>query len=108
MKIKLRDRILVGLGCFGIAGFLYLYAVKLFGQHGKPATSLLLEAYVGRNGLIAINVLILACFLALLPYRLPSEKKSLEIKRGFPRISNRTFYRNVWFPAHCVHLFAIF
>lgn len=83
MKIQLRDRILVGLGCFGMAGFLYLYAVKLFGQHGKPATSLLLETYVGRNGLIAINILILACFLALLPYRIPSEKSHWKSKGVF-------------------------
>jgi hypothetical protein len=36
MKMQTRDRILTALGLLGLAGFLYLYAVKLFGQHGKP------------------------------------------------------------------------
>jgi protein-S-isoprenylcysteine O-methyltransferase Ste14 len=83
MNTQLRDRILVGLGLFAIVGFLYLYAVKLLGLHGKPPTSVLLENYVGRNGLIAINILILASLVALLPYRLPSKEAHWKSKGTF-------------------------
>ena len=83
MKIQLRDRLLIGLGLFAILGFLYLYAVKLFGLHGKPPTSVLLENYVGSNGLIAINILILASLVALLPYRLPSKEAHWKSKGAF-------------------------
>lgn len=83
MEAKSRDRILTVLGFLGIGGFLFLYAVKLFGQHGKPPTSVLLEGFVGRNGLIAVNILILACFLALLPYRVPSKEKHWKSKGAF-------------------------
>ena len=69
MKPNARDRLLIAVGIFGVAGFLYLYFVKLFGQHGKPITSTFIETYVGRPGLIILNVLIFASFLALLPYR---------------------------------------
>jgi len=34
MKPHARDRLLITVGIFGISGFLYLYLVKLFGQHG--------------------------------------------------------------------------
>jgi protein-S-isoprenylcysteine O-methyltransferase Ste14 len=83
MKAKLRDRILMALGFFGIGGFLFLYAVKLFGQHGKPPTSMLLEDLVGRNGLIVVNILVLACFLALLPYRVPGKESHWKSKGAF-------------------------
>jgi protein-S-isoprenylcysteine O-methyltransferase Ste14 len=83
MGSELRDKILVGIGFFGIAGFLYLYAVKLFGQHGKPPTSVLVETYLGRHGLILVNVLVIACFLALLPYRLPSGERNWKSKGVF-------------------------
>jgi protein-S-isoprenylcysteine O-methyltransferase Ste14 len=80
MTRQIRDRISVGLGFAGVSGFLYLYAVKLFGQHGKAATSVILENLVGRYGLIAINFLIFACFLALLPYRIPSRQSQWRSK----------------------------
>ncbi len=79
----MRDRLLVGLGIFGLVGFLYLYAVKLFGQHGKPTTSAFLETYLGRGGLIVVNILVLASFLALLPYRLHSREKHWQSKGAF-------------------------
>jgi protein-S-isoprenylcysteine O-methyltransferase Ste14 len=36
-----------------IKNFLYLYLVKLFGQHGKPITSAFIETYIGSFGMIA-------------------------------------------------------
>ncbi len=83
MKTQLRDNILIGLGLFGIIGFLYLYAVKLFGMHGPPPTSAFLENYIGKNGIIVLNVLIFASFLALLPYRRPSEESDWKSKGAF-------------------------
>jgi protein-S-isoprenylcysteine O-methyltransferase Ste14 len=83
VKVQTRDRILLGLGIFGLVGFFYLYAVKLFGQHGKPATSAFLETYLGRGGLIVVNIFVLASFLALLPYRLPSSEKHWQSKGAF-------------------------
>ena len=66
---------LIAVGIFGIFGFLYLYFVKLFGQHGKPVTSAFIEPYIGRPGLIIVNVLVFASFLALLPYRSISKER---------------------------------
>jgi len=83
MKPIARDRLLVVVGIFGIAGFLYLYFVKLFGQHGKPITSAFIEAYIGRPGLIFLNVLIFASFLALLPYRRISQERNWKSKGAF-------------------------
>ena len=83
MKPKTRDRLLIAAGIFGIGGFLYLYFVKLFGQHGKPVTSAFIEAYIGRPGLIFLNVLIFASFLALLPYRRISKERSWKSKGAF-------------------------
>ena len=83
MKAESKDKFLTALGLLGIAGFLYLYVVKLFGQHGKPPTSVFLEDLVGRNGLIVVNILILACFLALLPYRVPGRESHWKSKGAF-------------------------
>ncbi|UCB50973.1 MAG: isoprenylcysteine carboxylmethyltransferase family protein [Deltaproteobacteria bacterium] len=83
MKAEFKNRLLTGLGFIGIGGFLYLYAVKLFGQHGKPPTSVFIEDLVGRNGLIVVNILILACFLALLPYRVPGRESHWKSKGAF-------------------------
>jgi protein-S-isoprenylcysteine O-methyltransferase Ste14 len=83
MKTRIRDNLLIGLGLFGIIGFLYLYVVKLLGQHGKPPSLVFLENYIGRTGLIVINILVFASFLALLPYRLPSEKGNWKSKGAF-------------------------
>jgi protein-S-isoprenylcysteine O-methyltransferase Ste14 len=83
MKAEVRDKIFIGLGVFGIVGFLYLYAVKLFGQHGPPPTSVLLERYIGRDGIIVLNIAVFASFLALLPYRLVSKEKHWKAKGAF-------------------------
>lgn len=73
----------MALGLLGLGGFLFLYAVKLFGQHGKPPTSAFLEGLIGREGLIVVNILVLACFLALLPYRRPSSGRHWKSKGAF-------------------------
>ncbi len=83
MKPNARDRLLIAIGIFGVAGFLYLYFVKLFGQHGKPITSAFIETYVGRPGLIILNVLIFASFLALLPYRRISRERNWKSNGAF-------------------------
>ena len=83
MKTKTKDRLLIAIGIFGLVGFLYLYAVKLFGQHGKPPTSAFIENYIGRNGLIFLNILIFASFLALLPYRQTSLKQNWKSTGAF-------------------------
>ncbi|CAB1077358.1 hypothetical protein D1AOALGA4SA_5147 [Olavius algarvensis Delta 1 endosymbiont] len=83
MKPRTRDRFLVAVGIFGVFGFLYLYLVKLFGQHGKPVTGALIETYIGRPGLIILNVLVFASFVALLPYRQISMGSNWKSKGAF-------------------------
>jgi protein-S-isoprenylcysteine O-methyltransferase Ste14 len=83
MRPETRERMLIGTGLLGIAGFLYLYAVKLFGQHGQTPGIAFLEKYVGPTGVIVINIGVFACFLALLPYRLSSKEPRWKSKGAF-------------------------
>ena len=83
MKSNTRDNLLIAVGIFGIVGFLYLYFVKLFGQHGKPITSAIIEPYIGRPGLIILNILVFASFIALLPYRRVSKEATWKSKGAF-------------------------
>ena len=83
MNPRTKNRILIAIGMFGLIGFLYLYAVKLFGVHGRPPTSALIEDNVGLNGIIVLNILVFASFLALLPYRRISEKKDWKSQGAF-------------------------
>jgi protein-S-isoprenylcysteine O-methyltransferase Ste14 len=83
MKPETRDRILIGVGLLGIAGFLYLYAVKLFGQHGQTPGIAFLEKYIGQAGVIVINIGVFASFLALLPYRLSPKESRWKLKGAF-------------------------
>lgn len=55
-KTPLKEKLIIAAGLLGVGGFIYLYAVKLIGLHGKPPTSVLLENYIGRNGLIFFNI----------------------------------------------------
>ena len=61
------------LGWLAIAVFVVLYAVELTPHHGRPPTLAWLSDNFGRGGLIAINILVVAAFLALLPYRRPTK-----------------------------------
>ena len=83
MKTKIRDRIFIGLGIFGLAGFLFLYFLKLFGWRGKPPTMAFIENYIGVYGLIILNIVIFASFLALLPYRHTSKSRHWKSKGAF-------------------------
>jgi len=82
-RTPLKEKLIIAAGFLGVGGFLYLYAVKLIGLHGKPPTSVLLENYIGRNGLIFFNIIIFACFLALLPYRDSSMESRWKSKGAF-------------------------
>jgi protein-S-isoprenylcysteine O-methyltransferase Ste14 len=46
-----------------------MYSIELFPHHGRPATLRWIEETFGRGGLIALNIVIVVAFLALLPYR---------------------------------------
>lgn len=70
MTSKTRDRLFTIVGLLGVGGFLYLYAVKLFGQHGQPASMAFLEKHLGVAGLTVINIIVFLLFLILLPYRI--------------------------------------
>jgi protein-S-isoprenylcysteine O-methyltransferase Ste14 len=82
-RTTLKEKLIIAAGLLGVGGFLYLYAVKLIGLHGKPPTRILLEHYIGRNGLIVFNIIVFACFLALLPYRDSSMESRWKSKGAF-------------------------
>ena len=83
MNSKIKDRILIAIGIFGLIGFLYLYTVKLFGVHGRPPTSAFIEDFIGIKGIIILNILVFASFLAILPYRRTTEKKDWKSTGAF-------------------------
>jgi protein-S-isoprenylcysteine O-methyltransferase Ste14 len=64
-----RSRLTAALGWTAIVLFAVIYAVELLPHHGRPATLRWIEETFGRGGLIALNILIVVGFLALLPYR---------------------------------------
>lgn len=59
-------------GWAGLIFFLAIYAIELLPHHGRPVTLVWIGETFGRGGLIAINILLVAAFLALLPYRRPT------------------------------------
>jgi protein-S-isoprenylcysteine O-methyltransferase Ste14 len=60
-------------GWLAIAAFVVIYGIELLPHHGRPATLRWIEDSFGRGGLIAVNILIVLAFLALLPYRRPTK-----------------------------------
>lgn len=56
-------------GWLAIALFVLIYAAELLPHHGRPATLSWIDDHLGRGGLIALNIVIVLAFLALLPYR---------------------------------------
>jgi protein-S-isoprenylcysteine O-methyltransferase Ste14 len=56
-------------GWLAVAAFVVIYGVELLPHHGRPVTLAWIAERLGRGGLIAVNILIVLAFLALLPYR---------------------------------------
>jgi len=57
------------LGWTSIGLFVAIYAVELLPHHGRPVTLQWIDEHLGKGGLIALNIVIVLAFLALLPYR---------------------------------------
>ena len=68
-----RTRISTLIGWSAIALFVVIYGVELAPHHGRPPTIAWLSDNLGRGGLIAVNILVVVAFLALLPYRRPTK-----------------------------------
>ncbi len=62
-----------GSGIAAVVLFVVIYAVELFQHGGPPVTIRWIRAHFGRAGLIALNLAVVAAFLALLPYRRPTK-----------------------------------
>lgn len=65
---------LVWIGLSAVVVFVFMYGIELFWHGGRPITIKWIEDALGRGGLIALNIVVMIAFLALLPYRRPSEK----------------------------------
>lgn len=70
------------IGWLAIAGFVVIYGAEFLPRHGPPVTIQWLRETLGTKGLIAVNILIVTGFLALLPYRRPT-KGSWKSKGAF-------------------------
>ncbi len=72
MEPGTRHRILTISGWSAILLFAAIYFVELLPHHGPPVTVRWLRDNFGQSGLIAINIVVVLAFLALLPYRRPT------------------------------------
>ncbi len=61
------------IGLVAIVLFLAMYAGEFLPRSGPPVTIKWVEQTFGRSGLIAINIVVVLAFLALLPYRRPTK-----------------------------------
>lgn len=66
-------RISTGVGIAGILIFVIIYGAEFLPRHGPPVTIRWLRDTFGQAGLIAVNILVVLAFLALLPYRRPTK-----------------------------------
>jgi hypothetical protein len=62
-------------GLTGVTVFIIIYAAEFLPRHGPPVTILWLRESSGKSGLIALNIAVVLSFLALLPYRRPTEAR---------------------------------
>lgn len=69
---RIRPVVWTAVGWMGVALFVVVYGIELLPHHGRPVTLSWIESRFGRSGLILLNILIVAAFLALLPYRRPT------------------------------------
>lgn len=65
----MRKKFLTWIGIIAVLLFVGIYGVELFGHGGRPVTIKWIQDNFGKGGLIALNILIVIAFLALLPYR---------------------------------------
>lgn len=77
-----KQNILTAVGLIALALFVVIYGVELFHHGGRPKTIAWISEHLGRGGLIALNILIVVAFLALLPYR-RSTKGTWQSKGAF-------------------------
>ena len=61
------------LGWAAVILFVLIYGIELLPHHGPPVTVRWLRDTFGQSGLIALNILVVLAFLALLPYRRPTK-----------------------------------
>jgi len=62
-------------GLTGVTVFIIIYAAEFLPRHGPPVTIRWLRESSGKSGLIALNIAVVLSFLALLPYRRPTEAR---------------------------------
>ncbi len=74
------SKVRITLGWSAVVLFVAIYGIELLPHHGPPVTVRWIREEFGQTGLIALNVIIVLAFLALLPYR--SHTKGLWKSRG--------------------------
>jgi len=67
--LKINQKTWTAVGVAALILFLAIYGVELFSHDGPPVTIKWLRENFGKAGLIALNILVVLAFLALLPYR---------------------------------------
>lgn len=67
------NRVSTAAGLVGVAVFVIIYGAEFLPRHGPPVTIKWLRDNFGQAGLIAVNIVVVLAFLALLPYRRPTK-----------------------------------
>jgi len=73
MKNESNRSLLTIVGWTAILFFAAIYVVEFLPHHGPPVTVLWLREHFGQAGLIIVNIGVVLAFLALLPYRRPTQ-----------------------------------